>query len=107
MPAITRDDKREFERVIQPHLARLQLHCYRMLGSLDDAEDVTQETLLRAWRHWHQLVRREAPRPWLYRIATNACFDLIETRRRRPAVTPPKVFTELVTFPAGGGRNLA
>lgn len=88
VPEVTRANAREFERVLQAHLAGLRLHCYRMLGSLDDAEDVTQETLVRAWRRWHQLVRREAPRPWLYRIATNACLDLIETRRRYPAVTP-------------------
>ena len=88
MHAMAGGDEREFERVVQPHLAGLRLHCYRMLGSLDDAEDVTQETLVRAWRRWHQLVRRDAPRPWLYRIATNACLDLIETRRRRPAATP-------------------
>jgi RNA polymerase sigma-70 factor, ECF subfamily len=69
-----------FTELLERHRAELRVHCYRMLGSLEDAEDLVQETFLRAWRNRAGLIPSSA-RAWLYRIATNACLDVL---RRRP-----------------------
>lgn len=67
----------EFGSNVERHRRELLVHCYRMLGSLPDAEDAVQETLLRAWRYLDS-VKEGAPfRPWLYRVATNACLESI------------------------------
>jgi RNA polymerase sigma-70 factor (ECF subfamily) len=75
------DDEAAFRNLVESHQAAVRVHCYRMLGSLQDAEDVTQETLLRAWRGLDRFENRGSVRGWLYRIATNACLD--ERRRKR------------------------
>src|SRR6185437_10404906 len=62
---------------------QLQVHCYRMLGSVDEAEDLVQETLLRAWRARATFEGRSLLRTWLYRIATNACLNALERAPRR------------------------
>jgi RNA polymerase sigma-70 factor (ECF subfamily) len=72
-----------FRRFVEPHRAQLLAHCYRMLGSLHDAEDALQDTLLRAWRGLPRFEGRSAPRSWLYKIATNACLDAIARRPKR------------------------
>src|SRR5215469_9255035 len=73
----------EFASNVERHRRELLIHCYRMLGSLPDAEDAVQETLLRAWRY-RDSVKEGAPlRPWLYRVATNACLDAIARDERR------------------------
>src|SRR5215471_7937365 len=73
----------EFATTVERHRHELLVHCYRMLGSLQDAEDAVQETLLRAWRY-RDSVKEGAPlRPWLYRVATNACLDAIARDERR------------------------
>jgi RNA polymerase sigma-70 factor, ECF subfamily len=80
-------DEGAFATLTEPHRRQLQVHCYRMLGSLEDAEDVVQETFLRAWRNRASFDRRSLYRTWLYQIATNACLDALRRRRRR--VLPP------------------
>ncbi len=76
-------DEDAFGRLVDPHRAALHAHCYRMLGSLHDAEDALQEALLRAWRGLCKFGGRGALRNWLYRIATNACLDALERRPKR------------------------
>ena len=80
-----------FAAVVERHRGELQVHCYRMLGSLEDAEDLVQETFLRAWRSRERFRAdgRFSFRAWLYRIATNACLDVLRTRSRR--VMPPDI----------------
>src|SRR5262245_45794365 len=82
-------DERAFRALVEPYRQALEAHCYRMLGSLYDAEDLTQETLLRAWRRLDRFERRSSVHTWLYRIATNACLDEIERRPRQPAPVQP------------------
>jgi RNA polymerase sigma-70 factor, ECF subfamily len=76
-------DEAAFAALTEPYRRQLHLHCYRMLGSLDEAEDMVQETLLRAWRGWAGFEGRSMVRTWLYRIATNACLDLLESKSHR------------------------
>ena len=76
-------DQREFSGLTEPYRRELQIHCYRILGSLQDAEDIVQETLLRAWRRLDTYEGRASLRAWLYKIATNACFDALHKRPRR------------------------
>jgi RNA polymerase sigma-70 factor (TIGR02960 family) len=73
----------EFAALAERHRRELHVHCYRMLGSFDEAEDLVQETLLRAWRGRDRLERDEWFRAWLYRIATNACLDAIKRSGRQ------------------------
>ena len=74
----------DFGDQLERHRTELLAHCYRMLGSRQDAEDVTQETLLRAWRGRDGYAGAATVRTWLFRIATNACLDQLRSRRRRP-----------------------
>lgn len=73
-----------FRSLIEPHRRALEIHCYRMLGSSLDAEEIVNDVLLRAWRHAHDFDGRAAVRTWLYRIATNACLDELRRRKRQP-----------------------
>jgi RNA polymerase sigma-70 factor, ECF subfamily len=72
-----------YRRLVEPHRAELHAHCYRMLGSVQDAEDALQDALLRAWRGLAQFEGRSSVRTWLYTIATNSCLALIKRRPRR------------------------
>lgn len=86
------DDQESFSRLFERHQSELRLHCYRMLGSIADAEDLVQDTFLRAWRYRHGFSGRSTLRAWLYRIATNACLDFLRERPRRvlpPDIAPP------------------
>jgi RNA polymerase sigma-70 factor (ECF subfamily) len=82
------------------HRRELHVHCYRMLGSFEEAEDLVQETLLRAWRRRGDLERDEWFRAWLYKIATNACLDAIKAKGRRPPTDPtPRELPWLQPYP--------
>jgi len=76
-------DERAFRHFVEPHRAELHAHCYRMLGSVHDAEDAVQDALLRAWRGLRRFEGRSSRRTWLYKIATNTCLDEIARRPRR------------------------
>jgi RNA polymerase sigma-70 factor (TIGR02960 family) len=79
-----RGDEDAFAQLTAPYRRELQLHCYRILGSLQDAEDLLQETLLAAWRGLEQFEGRSSLRAWLYTIATNRCLNALRDRGRRP-----------------------
>jgi RNA polymerase sigma-70 factor (ECF subfamily) len=83
-------DEWAFAELVEPYRRALEVHCYRMLGSLHDAEDVAQETMLKAWRSLDRFERRASVQTWLYRIATNACLDELGRRPRRaePVIEP-------------------
>ncbi len=75
-----------FRELTEPYRRELQLHCYRMLGSFQDAEDALQDTLLAAWQGLDGYAARASLRTWLFRIATNHCLDALRSAKRRPAV---------------------
>jgi RNA polymerase sigma-70 factor (ECF subfamily) len=83
LEAARRGDANAYGRLVGPYRAELHAHCYRMLGSVQDAEDALQETLLRAWRGLRGFEGRSSLRSWLYKIATNACLKAIERRPKR------------------------
>jgi RNA polymerase sigma factor (sigma-70 family) len=86
-------DEAAFADLVTPYRRELHVHCYRMLGSFDDAEDAVQETLLAAWRGVAAFQGRASVRTWLYKVATNTCLNLIRTAsggRRWPTHCPPR-----------------
>ncbi len=96
-----RGDRDAFQRLAEPHRRELQLHCYRMLGSFHDAEDLVQETLLRAWRGLHRFEGRASFRSWLYRIATNACLNALASRASARRVLPESLGAPSDRMPDG------
>ncbi len=88
MTSITEDlqtlDRAEFGARVDRHRRELHVHCYRMLGSFEESEDLVQETFLRAWRRRDTYAGRASVRAWLYKIATNACIDALDKRPRSP-----------------------
>ena len=85
MAAARSGDTARFALVTERHRRELQVHCYRMLANYEDAQDVTQETFLRAWNKRQSFKGHAALRTWLYRIATNACLDFLDKRRPVPS----------------------
>src|ERR1700733_9110208 len=83
LTAATAGDEAAFAELVEPYRRELQAHCYRMLGSVYDAEDALQETMLRAWRALAKFQGRSSLRSWLYTIATNACLTQIGRRPKR------------------------
>src|SRR6185437_10206094 len=82
-------DHAAFEALVGPYLREMQVHCYRMLGSVADAEDALQETLTAAWRGLGGYQGRAGIRTWLYRIATSRCLNMLRAASRRPQARPP------------------
>jgi RNA polymerase sigma-70 factor (TIGR02960 family) len=84
-------DQAAFEELTSPYRRELQVHCYRILGSVQDAEDLLQETLLAAWRGLDGFEERSSLRAWLYRIATNRCLNALRDSGRRPEEVPMRL----------------
>jgi RNA polymerase sigma-70 factor (TIGR02960 family) len=101
-------DGEAFRTLLAPHVPAIQVHCYRMLGSFHDAEEATQDTLLRAWRALHTYEGRAPLRHWLYRIATTTCLKIRHGRARQPATGAELTYLQpypdrlLDQLPAGG-----
>jgi RNA polymerase sigma-70 factor (TIGR02960 family) len=85
----TAGDEEAFRQLVDPYRRELHVHCYRILGSTEDAEDVLQETLLAAWQGLVRFERRASIRTWLYRVATNRCLNALRSANRRPRVDTP------------------
>ncbi len=82
-------DEEAFRELVDPYRRELQVHCYRIVGSAQDAEDALQETLLAAWRGLGGFERRSSVRTWLYRVATSRCLNALRSARRHPQMTWP------------------
>jgi len=109
-------DQDAFAALTDPHRRELHLHCYRMLGSVTDADDLLQDTLTSAWRGLAGFAGRSSLRTWLYRIATHRCLNAIRDAKRRPLPTPVPPFeppapshrgdvTWLQPYPTPGSRS--
>jgi RNA polymerase sigma-70 factor, ECF subfamily len=99
-------DENAFQALVEPHRRGLHAHCYRMLGSVHDADDAVQDALLRAWRGLANFQGRSSLRSWLYRITTNACLDVISRRPQRvlpterdPVTDPERELADAVNEP--------
>jgi RNA polymerase sigma-70 factor (TIGR02960 family) len=91
-PPAAQRSERDFGELVEPYRRELRLHCYRMMGSVADADDMLQETLLAAWRGLERFAGRSSIRTWLYRIATNCCLNAIRSSRRRMPAEPVPPF---------------
>ena len=89
---VSADSADRFRYLTGPYVHELHVHCYRMLGSVDDADDLLQETLVAAWQGLDDFEGRSSLRTWLYRIATNRCLNAIRDGKRRPPVAPVPPF---------------
>ena len=103
--AVRSGDTARFALITERHRRELQVHCYRMLASYEDAQDMTQETLLRAWNKRESFKGHAALRTWLYRIATNVCLDFLEKRNDRTPVPGVVVNGDAVNITNTMGRS--
>ncbi len=95
----------DFGELVEPHRAELRVHCYRLVGSYDEAEDLVQETFLKAWRRWDDFAGRSSVRTWLFRIATNTCLDHLGGRTRRGLPDEPGISEWLQPYPDEPGES--
>ena len=102
-----RGDEAAFAQLTAPYRRELQVHCYRILGSLQDTEDLLQETLLAAWRGLEQFEGRSSLRAWLYTIATNRCLNALRARTRRPQAAPAADGSVPMVHPAESVAEIA
>jgi RNA polymerase sigma-70 factor (ECF subfamily) len=102
--AATGGDEAAFARLIEPRRRELRAHCYRMCGSLDDAEDLLQETFIRAWKGLASFEQRSSFRTWLYKVATNVCLNALEARKSR--TLPSELGPPVAVFEGTGTRVL-
>jgi RNA polymerase sigma-70 factor (ECF subfamily) len=100
----TLGDQDEFQELVEPFRYQLQVHCYRMLGSFHEAEDLVQETFLRAWRARERFEGRTSFRNWLYRIATNACLNALESATRSRRLLPQAAGPPAASFEPPHGK---
>jgi RNA polymerase sigma-70 factor (ECF subfamily) len=94
-------DRETFSRLAEPYRQALKLHCYRMLGSLHEAEDAVQDTFVRAWTGVEGFEGRAAFKNWLFRIATNACLNTLASRARRRRLLPEQLGRASTALPSG------
>jgi RNA polymerase sigma-70 factor, ECF subfamily len=103
--------KQSFERLAGAHRREIKLHCYRMLGSLHEADDLVQETYLRAWRGFDSFDNGGSFRAWLYKIATNACLNALESRKSARRLMPDQMGGPLAVpidhMPSGPATDVA
>ena len=99
-----RGDADAFGELVDPYRRELHLHCYRILGSTQEAEDALQETLVSAWRGMSGFQERASIRSWLYRIATTRCLNALRARGRRPVIAPRMLMPD-VQLPEPSGRG--
>jgi RNA polymerase sigma-70 factor, ECF subfamily len=99
--AISLPGREAFAQLVEPHRRQLKAHCYRMVGSLHEAEDLVQETFLRAWQAFDNFEGRGPLKVWLFQIATRACLDALRQRKRRRRILPEAEFPPTTELPKG------
>jgi RNA polymerase sigma-70 factor (ECF subfamily) len=94
-------ERESFGTSVEPYRKQIRAHCYRMMGSFHEAEDLTQETFLRAWRSFHEYEGRSSIKTWLFQIATHAAIDALRQRKRLRRILPASEFASATDVPTG------